>query len=97
MSAEAAHQRKRVIVEGRVQGVGFRFFVRETALRFGLTGIVRNLPDGQRVEVHLQGAASDVAGCIAAIRRGPPSSLVTSLRVDDEPLVGHDVGFEVTR
>ena len=97
MSAKAAHERKRVIVEGRVQGVGFRFFVRDTAVRLGLTGTVRNLPDGRRVEVHMQGASSNVASCIAAIRRGLPGSLVTSIQVADEPIAERQAGFQIAR
>lgn len=47
----------RVLISGFVQGVGFRHFVRNKALEFGLTGWVRNLPDG-RVETLLQSSAS---------------------------------------
>lgn len=96
MPGVADHERKRITVEGRVQGVGFRFFVRDIALRLGLTGAVRNLPDGRRVEAHLQGPATDVARCLAAIRRGPPGSLVSSFHVADEPIAEHEAGFHIT-
>ena len=51
---------RRIVVSGRVQGVGFRYFTQDTALREGVTGWVRNLPDG-RVEAHVEGEIEAVA------------------------------------
>ncbi|MCT4797420.1 acylphosphatase [Exiguobacterium profundum] len=50
---------KRLIVSGRVQGVGFRFFSQETAQRFGIKGWVRNLSDGT-VELHAEGTEQEI-------------------------------------
>ena len=54
-------------VEGRVQGVGFRFTSERIARGFNVGGYVRNLPDG-RVEVVVEGATTDVEGFLEAVR-----------------------------
>jgi acylphosphatase len=54
------------VVSGHVQGVGYRWFVRERARAAGLAGSARNLPDG-RVEVVLEGAEGDVRALVAAL------------------------------
>ena len=58
---------KRIFYEGRVQGVGFRFSVKELAAGFEVTGYVRNLPDG-RVELEAQGAEQEVDAFLQAVR-----------------------------
>ncbi|HMN73151.1 MAG TPA: acylphosphatase [Rhodoblastus sp.] len=70
----------RVFVSGRVQGVGFRYFVAGEARALGLAGYVRNLRDG-RVEAAFSGAADEVEALIAACRRGPPGSRVDDVQV----------------
>ncbi len=62
MSQTARH----IIFAGRVQGVGFRFTALNTAKRYGLTGIVRNLPNGC-VEMVAQGSPEDIDDCIRDI------------------------------
>jgi acylphosphatase len=59
--------RWRVLYEGRVQGVGFRYTVSTIAKAFPVRGYVRNLPDG-RVEVIVEGSHSDVEGFLGEIR-----------------------------
>jgi acylphosphatase len=83
----------RVIVRGRVQGVGYRAFVELEAVAHGLSGWVRNRRDGT-VEAVLSGASADVEEVLAALRRGPRSAVVTAVETFDhvEP-VGAD--FEV--
>jgi acylphosphatase len=71
---------RHVFVEGAVQGVGYREFVRRCALRLDVEGWVRNRTDGA-VEAHLQGAAANVDALLAEMRRGPPASEVARLRV----------------
>jgi len=58
---------KHVFFRGRVQGVGFRYTVRQIAAQFGLTGTVKNLADGS-VEAVFQGPPERVQGCIDDIR-----------------------------
>ena len=58
---------RQFLVSGRVQGVGFRYYVQDVAMREGVTGYVRNLPDG-RVEAHVEGDADAVTRVEVAIR-----------------------------
>ena len=67
-----------VAVRGQVQGVGFRWFVRERARRLGLAGWVRNQRDGS-VEVAARGAADALRALEAALRDGPDRAHVTSV------------------
>lgn len=70
-------------VAGRVQGVGFRYFVLRQAESAGLSGYVRNLQDG-RVEFLLQGDAAAVEIVLAQIRIGPSYSRVSEVALEDE-------------
>lgn len=72
----------RLVVSGRVQGVGFRWSCRRVAAEHGVTGSARNLPSGD-VEVVLEGDAADVAAVAAWVRHGPPGAEVT--HVEEEP------------
>ena len=82
--------RLHVRITGVVQGVGFRWFVREKARRLGLSGWVRNLADGS-VEVIAEGDDGQVALLEAELRRGPEGSSVDALTplagTPDQPLV----------
>lgn len=69
------------VVRGRVQGVGFRFFVVREARRLGLTGIVQNLPDG-RVEVFARGDHESLEILLGLVRRGPILSRVDHVDVE---------------
>ncbi len=66
------------LVSGRVQGVGFRFFTQKAARKLGLTGTVRNLPDG-RVEVVAQGTSNPLSSLYSAIHEGPGFARVTEI------------------
>ena len=61
------HTAKNVIFHGRVQGVGFRFTAHRIAIRYNLTGWVRNLANGA-VEMFVQGAAEDIDDCVRDIK-----------------------------
>ena len=78
---------RRLVISGRVQGVGFRWFTSEAAQREGVTGWVRNLPDG-RVEAFVEGEAEAVERVEAAIRRGPGGARVDDIFVDEEEPFG---------
>ncbi len=86
--------RAHIHIEGLVQGVFFRAFVMELALRLGLTGWVRNLPDG-RVEAVFEGKEEDVEKAIAECYKGPPAAHVTNVDVIREPYRGEFRVFEI--
>jgi acylphosphatase len=71
------------VVTGRVQGVGFRYFTHDAALREGVGGWVRNLPDGG-VEAEVEGEIAAVDRVEAALRRGPSSARVDHVIVEEQ-------------
>ncbi|MDZ7733311.1 MAG: acylphosphatase [Acidimicrobiia bacterium] len=86
--------RRRVLVEGRVQGVSFRDRCRLEADRHGVGGWVRNLPDG-RVEAVFEGDEAAVERLVAWCRDGPQAARVTGVEThDEEP--GGEGPFRVT-
>jgi acylphosphatase len=93
---ESARQTKRVrvYVSGKVQGVFFRDSTRERAERLGVSGWVRNLPDG-RVEAVFEGEAGAVDELVRWCHEGPPHARVEGVEVEEEPASGGTKGFEV--
>ena len=87
---------RRFLVNGRVQGVGFRYFVHDVAKREGVTGYVRNLPDG-RVEALVEGDLDAVTRVERAIRSGPGGARVEDVETDVLPPSGAYTSFKVTR
>jgi acylphosphatase len=85
---------RRAVVRGRVQGVGYRWFVHDAAAREGVDGWVRNLPDG-RVEAEVEGEIAAVDRVDAALRRGPASSRVDHVDVDEQAPRGRTTGFSI--
>lgn len=85
---------RRFVISGRVQGVGFRYFTHDAAVREGVTGWVRNLPDG-RVEARIEGEAEAVDRVERAIRSGPPGARVDSVSVSVEEPSGRDKTFSI--
>jgi acylphosphatase len=82
----------RLIVTGRVQGVGYRFWATRMAVRLGLRGWVRNRRDGS-VEALVTGDPKAVAAMIEVCRDGPPGAGVTDVAAtpdDDDGSVGFD-------
>ncbi|MCH8617333.1 acylphosphatase [Sphingomonas sp. SM33] len=84
-----------VSVSGRVQGVFFRGWTQEQAERLGVTGWVRNCPDGS-VEAHLEGEEGAVNWLVDLIGDGPASARVANVRVREAEVEGLE-GFEVRR
>ena len=70
------------VITGRVQGVGYRAFVEDEALRLGLEGWVRNRRDGT-VEAVFCGTDEVIERIVAACRRGPPAARVEAVDVSD--------------
>lgn len=84
---------RRVLIEGRVQGVGYRQACAAAARRLQVTGWVRNRRDG-RVEAHFEGPPGAVAQAVAWCRAGPPGATVTGVRVG-EAVPSGTAGFRV--
>ena len=80
-------------VRGRVQGVGFRYFVEHSANGLGLTGWVRNLDDGD-VEVYAAGNANQLSELAGLLRKGPRWAEVRAVEESEAPLEQHH-GFFV--
>ena len=83
----------RVIIKGRVQGVGFRFWLAREAEALGLGGWVRNCRDGT-VEALFSGAEDEVRKMIAHCHRGPPISHVTRV-IEEEAVPPNGRGFDI--
>jgi acylphosphatase len=85
---------KRILIAGRVQGVGFRFFAEAQAAVEGVHGYVSNLSDG-RVEVLVEGDDESVERVERALRRGPAGARVESFVVEAVPPSGRATGFSI--
>ncbi len=85
---------KRFFISGRVQGVGFRYFLQDHAGVEGVHGYVRNLPDG-RVEALIEGEHESVLRVERALRRGPSGARIDDVAVEDVPPTGRATGFSV--
>jgi len=82
-------------VHGRVQGVGYRYFTQQIALRLGVRGWVRNMPNGD-VEAHAE-AESDVLDRFRAeLERGPTFSRVSEVIEEDAQADGRVTSFSIT-
>jgi acylphosphatase len=86
--------RVRAVISGLVQGVFFRHYARKNAIAYGLTGWVKNRPDG-RVEALLEGTESQVAMMLEWCRIGPPSARVTDVAVSREKATGEFTDFQI--
>lgn len=86
----------RIHLSGKVQGVGFRWFTRKAAQDLGLTGRVRNLPDG-RVEAEVAGERERLEAFRERLRQGPPGSRVTDLVEQEISPVPDWDGFVIDR
>ncbi len=84
----------RLLIEGVVQGVGFRLFAERTGRRLGARGYVRNLPDGS-VDVVAIASVAVMRLFIEEMRRGPHGALVRSVTTSEVDLEGEPIGFEI--
>lgn len=88
-------KRLHVLIFGRVQGVFFRAYTRETAMTLNLTGWVRNLYDG-RVEAVFEGDDTNMQSMLEWCKKGPPHSVVRHVEVLEEPYTGEFRDFRIT-
>jgi len=84
----------RLRVTGRVQGVGFRYFIVREAQRLGLCGYAANRADGS-VEIHAQGADAALKELLEVARRGPRHARVDDLESEFTDWIHSLTGFEV--
>lgn len=88
-------ERVHISVSGRVQGVGYRYFIVRAAHGLSLTGIVRNMPDGS-VEIESEGDRNSLEKLIAACWQGPAMSVVRDVNVDWSVATGGFKDFIIT-
>lgn len=88
-------KRVRIVVHGRVQGVGFRYFAQDRADDLQLTGIVRNLRDGG-VEVIAEGEEGALEALVVAMKNGPVSARVEDAQVIWLPYQGEYLDFRIS-
>jgi acylphosphatase len=86
---------RQVFYEGRVQGVGFRYTVKNLARGFDIIGTVRNLADG-RVELHAAGDADEVADFLQAIRESALAGHIQKEEIHNVPPPTNVRGFTIT-
>lgn len=88
-------KRMHVFISGRVQGVFFRAYTRETAMTLNLTGWVRNLYDGS-VEAVFEGGDTNVQSMLEWCKKGPPHAVVRHVDASEEPYTGEFRDFRIT-
>lgn len=83
-----------VVVEGRVQGVGYRNFAQRRAAERQLTGYALNLPDG-RVKIRVEGDLEAIEQFVRVLEQGPPLARVAHVGVTPVPFSGRFQGFGI--
>ena len=83
-----------IIVEGRVQGVGYRYYAQRRAEHLGLAGYVMNLKDG-RVRARVEGPRVDIEDFVRSLEKGPPLSSIERVTVRWLPVSGRYAGFDI--
>lgn len=90
-------ERLSATVVGRVQGVGFRWWVRTAADRLGLTGWVMNGSDERSVELVAEGPSASLDQLEGMLREGPPGAMVDRVEAARSPASGSYGRFQITR
>ncbi len=90
-------ERLSATIIGRVQGVGFRWWVRSAADRMGLTGWVMNGADERSVELVAEGPAASLAQLERLLRQGPPGAVIDRVESTRSPASGSYDRFQITR
>jgi acylphosphatase len=87
-------KRVHTIVLGSVQGVGYRWFVQQTAKALGLKGFVRNLVDGT-VEIEAQGNQHSIEEFLRKVRIGPLGAYVSNVKIREKEIEFDSMSFEI--
>ena len=85
----------KALVYGRVQGVFFRYFVRNIARNLGLKGYARNLPGGNAVEVQAEGNKQQLEELIEQLKIGPPGAQVKEVEINWSAYSGQFTTFSI--
>jgi acylphosphatase len=93
-SVDESPVRGRVLVGGRVQGVGFRAFAVRAATQLNLVGGVRNLDDG-RVELDVEGKRKVIEMLVHELKIGPPAARVTKIETEWSAATGRYSNFSI--
>jgi acylphosphatase len=83
-----------ILISGKVQGVGFRHFTRQNAMKLGVRGYAKNLPNG-KVEVVAEGYKATLDAFVKILWKGPPASRVEDVKVEARPHSGEYTSFGV--
>ena len=94
MSSAGAKTAAEILVEGRVQGVGYRNYVQRKAAQLGLFGYVMNMNDG-RVRVRVEGYRESIEELARELTKGPPLARVETLGVSWRPATGRFSSFGI--
>lgn len=73
----------KIIISGRVQGVGFRYFAQAQAMRYNIKGYVRNTQDN-KVEIVCQGEPDDLNDFMSVVKKGPSFSHINKVDIEEE-------------
>lgn len=92
---EIAVARLSATVYGRVQGVYFRYFIRNVARKLSLKGYVRNLASGDAVEVQAEGEKPQLDRLLEQLKAGPPGAWVKRVEVDWSDYSGQFTDFSI--
>ncbi|MCX8051158.1 MAG: acylphosphatase [Chlorobi bacterium] len=87
----------RIVVHGRVQGVGFRMFAYRAAVELGLTGMVRNAEDGRTVIADVEGPRASIERFYDLCRQGPPHAVVERASIEWTEPSGRFHDFRIAR
>jgi acylphosphatase len=93
--SNTSKKRLSVLVHGMVQGVGFRYFVLRSAKNIGVTGWVKNLPDGS-VAAIAEGEERNLETFLDILKKGPSFSHVSNVDIEWEEYKGSFKSFDVT-
>ncbi|MCZ6680754.1 MAG: acylphosphatase [Candidatus Poribacteria bacterium] len=85
---------RHILISGRVQGIGFRYFTKQNAMQLGIHGYAKNLPDGT-VEVVAEGDNATLDQFMTILRKGPPAAKVDDVKVEARPFSGEYTTFEI--
>ena len=95
MSIEMTKKRIEAIVRGRVQGVSFRYYTQKEAQRLGITGWIRNQPDGSVMTI-AEGEEPVLTAFVQFLHHGPPAARVSDVNWSWQEATGEFRAFEVS-